>query len=81
MCERRARDALARLGDPEAGEWGEWSGSAFHLRRRLSFAEAVPVGPALDIRGTPEARRRVDMLPGAVLPYVPSHVLAEELGV
>jgi hypothetical protein len=35
------------------------SGRTFHLRRRLSEDEASLVGPVIDVRGTPEAARRV----------------------
>lgn len=56
--ERCARTALVGVGDPDAGEWTEWSGRAFHIRRRLSATEAEPVGPVVDVRGTPEGDRR-----------------------
>jgi hypothetical protein len=79
MCQRRAFGELEGLGDPSRGEWREWGGT-FHLRRRLSFTEELRVGPALDIRGTPEARERVAMLPGTVRRYLPEHVLREEMG-
>lgn len=83
MCQRRAEQALAGLGAPELGEWREWTGKAYHMRRRLTAVEEQRVGPAVDIRRTPEAARRVAAL-GAmlelVLELVPPHVLAEELG-
>jgi hypothetical protein len=52
---------------------------AFHLRRRLSAREAAPVGDAVDIRGTDEARRRAGMI-GPLLALAPREVLADELG-
>jgi len=53
-------DALTGVGDANLGEWVEWTGRAFHLRRRLSAAEAPLVGPVLDIRGdTAEVERRL----------------------
>jgi hypothetical protein len=79
LCERRALAALDGLGDPALGEWREWSGQAFHVRRRLTLAEQAPIGPAVDIRGTPEAWRRANAL-GDRLALAPPHVVAEELG-
>jgi hypothetical protein len=74
-CERQ----LAGVGDPALGEWREWTGRAFHLRRRLSVREQREVGPVVDIRGSDEARRRAERL-GPLLVHVPPEVLAEELG-
>lgn len=79
LCEKRARLALDGLGDAQLGEWTEWTGFAFHLRRRLNAAEAARVGPVVDIRGTPEARARAATL-GKLLRLAPPEVLAEELG-
>jgi hypothetical protein len=56
---RFAFGALTGVGDVALGEWDEWTGRAFHLRRRLSVIEQAAVGPAIDIRGTPEAIRRL----------------------
>ena len=67
------------MGDAGRGEWREWSGRAFHIRRRLTAAEERVTGPVLDIRGTPEARQRALTL-GSVLRLAPADVLAEELG-
>lgn len=39
-------------------QWEEWTGRAFHLRRRLTAEEQANVGPAVDCRGTPEWGRR-----------------------
>ena len=50
--------ALDGVGDPTLGQWEEWTGKAFHVRRRLTPAEACAVGPVVDIRGTPEQHRR-----------------------
>jgi hypothetical protein len=80
MCEQVARSALDGLGDAGLGEWLEWSGVAFHLRRRLSPAEQARVGPVADIRGTDEARRRIGALPARVRALLPPDVLAEEAG-
>jgi len=54
----RAYEALAGVGDTNAGEWEDWTGRAFHLRRRLTDVEQVQVGDVLDIRGTKEAEAR-----------------------
>jgi hypothetical protein len=57
-----ARDALRGVGDPLAGEWEEWTGKAFHVRRRLTEDEAEAIGEAIDIRGTPEYEKRIDRM-------------------
>jgi len=80
MCERRAYAALDGLGDARLGEWHEWSGAAYHIRRRLTPAEQAHVGPAVDIRHTPEARRRAGALPARLRALLPPHILAEEIG-
>lgn len=80
MCERFAEQALCGLGAAQLGEWREWSGVAYHLRRRLSAAEQRHVGPAVDIRGTAEARARAEALPRRMRELLPPHVLAMELG-
>lgn len=74
-CDRQ----LSGVGDARLGEWREWSGRAFHVRRRLSDREQRDVGPVVDVRRTPEARRRADRL-GSLLTHVPAVVLAEEIG-
>jgi len=79
LCGQRAEQALAGLGDPTLGEWREWSGYAYHLRRRLTAAEQNPIGPAIDIRGTPEALRRFEAIPKHLRTYIPADVLAEEI--
>lgn len=52
---------------------------AFHVRRRLSVAEERAVGPAVDIRGTDEARARAAAL-GGLLRFAPPDMLADEIG-
>ena len=54
-----AYDLLDGYGDAAAGEWTQMPGRIFHLRRRLSPSEASLVGPVVDVRGTPEAARRI----------------------
>jgi hypothetical protein len=56
---RVALIALDGVGSALLGEWYEWTGRAFHVRRRLRPEEAEKVGPVLDIRGTGEARLRL----------------------
>lgn len=79
LLEAEARRQLASVGDPSLGEWREWTGRAFHLRRRLSTREAARVGPVLDVRRTQEARRRAARL-GDWIRYAPQEVLDDELG-
>lgn len=79
MLEREAERQLAGVGDASLGEWREANGRFFHIRRRLSEAEELRVGPALDIRRTPEAVTRVMRL-GAMLRFAPPEVLADEVG-
>lgn len=57
--EHEARVALLGVGDPMI-EWVESSEQVFHLRRRLTPDEAAVVGPVRDIRGSNEARRRLN---------------------
>jgi hypothetical protein len=59
LLESRARDLLEGVGDAKRGEWVEVSARAIHVRRRLSADEERLVGPAIDIRGTPEVEQRL----------------------
>jgi hypothetical protein len=79
VLEMEARRQLTGVGDATLGEWTEWTGKAFHLRRRLSTREQRGVGPVVDIRHTPEAQRRAARL-GDMLRFVPADTLAEEVG-
>jgi hypothetical protein len=58
---------LKGVGDVALGQWEEFTGYAYHIRRRLTQAEQQHVGQAVDIRGTPEQERRH----GAVQRYLP----------
>ncbi len=58
----RALIALAGVGDSRLGEWHEWSGYAYHVRRRLSAEEQLVVGPAVDCRGTDEWQKRYEAM-------------------
>jgi hypothetical protein len=55
---RCALDALKGVGDRECAQWEDWSGYAYHVKRRLTPEEQEYVGEALDIRGTEEAIKR-----------------------
>lgn len=59
------RRALRGVGDAALGEWTE-QGTALHLRRRLTHAEAALVGPVRDIRDTEEERMRMEALLAAL---------------
>lgn len=63
-------EALSGVGDADQGEWEEWSGFAYHIKRRLSAEEQAQVGDACDIRGTAEAVTRH----AAVKLYLPAHM-------
>jgi len=76
---REAYRQLNGVGDPDLGQWEEWTGRAYHLRRRLSAKEQGRVGPVVDIRRTPEAWTRAERL-GDRLLFAPAEVLAAELG-
>jgi hypothetical protein len=75
-----AERQLTGVGDATLGEWREWTGYAFHLRRRLSAREQRGVGPVVDIRGTAEAQARARRL-GDMLALVPADVLLAETGI
>ncbi len=69
LC-RCALDALRGVGDSDLGQWEEWSGVAYHIRRRLSADEQCLVGDVIDVRGTPDAdRRRAE-----VRQFLPAHM-------
>jgi hypothetical protein len=70
---------LQGVGDASLGEWHEWTGVAYHIRRRLSVREQRAVGPVVDVRKTPEAAVRAARL-GALLRLAPPGVLADEVG-
>jgi hypothetical protein len=60
-----------------ARQWHEWTGRAYHVRRRLTAAEQEATGPAVDCRGTQEWRQRLDAL-RAVLPELALRLALEE---
>lgn len=75
LCER----VLRGVGSAARGEWHEYTGYSYHLRRRLSAEEERRVGPAVDIRGTDEARRRrarlLSDLPAAIVALLPEEAI------
>ncbi len=64
---RIALDELQGVGSILLGQWEEWTGKAYHVRRRLTAKEQEQVGDVIDIRGTDEAERRR----AAVQSYLP----------
>lgn len=67
--------ALAGVG--EGKDILEWTGYAFHLRRRLTAAEQAIVGDVVDCRGTDEWQRRFDAIK-ARLPEIARRMALEE---
>lgn len=67
---------LDGYGDATLGEWPEFTGRAFHLRRRLTATEQRQVGDVLDVRGTPEAERRLQVVMRE-LPTLPEALIRE----
>lgn len=74
----RALKALDGVGD-RAHEWHEWTGFAYHIRRRLTAEEAQRPGEVRDIRGTPEASERYRRM-AAMLPAQSRRLAQEEIG-
>ena len=60
-------------------QWEQWTGTAFHIRRRLNGGEQKRTGEAIDMRGTPEASVRALRM-GVHLQRIPPDMLAEEIG-
>jgi hypothetical protein len=72
--------ALEGVGDESLGQWEEQgNGGVYHIRRRLSVEEQKVIGDAIDIRGTPEERARLDVLLAEVHPLVAKHIVAMRL--
>lgn len=76
---RLALKALEGVGDVSLGEWLEWSGYAYHVRRRCSPEEAEIAGGLCDIRGTPEAVKRFEAIRHVLPPQAIDFAL-EEVG-
>lgn len=72
-----ALKALEGVGDAGLGQWEDYTGRVFHLRRRLSLSEELITGPPVDVRGTEEAERRVAMV-RKQCPHVPESWIETE---
>ncbi len=70
FLQRVALDALQGVGSVALGQWEEWTGTYYHVRRRLTREEQKQVGNMLDVRGTAEAIKRH----AAVQCYLPAHM-------
>ena len=70
FLQRAALDALQGVGNKALGEWTEWTGQYYHIRRRLSHDEQKKVGNMLDVRGTDEAVKRAE----AIQRFLPPHM-------
>ncbi len=77
---RLAIKALDGVGDATAGEWHEFTGYAYHLRRRLTAEEAAISGDVCDLRGTPEATQRLEAI-RAALPARAIDLALEEMAI
>ena len=75
----KAMGALEGVGDKSKGEWHQFTGYAYHVRRRLSESEQASVGPALDLTGTSEGWRRYRAMRDK-LPQPARQMAAEEIG-
>jgi hypothetical protein len=73
----RALKALEGVGD-RTHEWHEWSGFAYHIRRRLTPEEVHWPEEVRDIRGTPEAEARYRRM-AAILGPMGRRLAREEL--
>jgi hypothetical protein len=76
MLRQAALAALRGVGD-ETSQWEEWTGRAYHIRRKLTEQEQGQTGPVRDIRGTPEALQRIEKVLEAV-PQMPRSWAMEE---
>ncbi len=72
-----AKWALSGVGNP-LREWREWTGRAYHIRRRLTAEEQERVGQVKDLRGTPEAKERFQSME-MVLPEAARMMAVKEI--
>jgi hypothetical protein len=82
LTTRRLRKVAMRVLDgvgDRKHEWEEWTGKAYHIRRRMAVHEAQHIGCATDMRRTAEARKRA-MEMGPHLARIPRDMLSEEVG-
>lgn len=73
-----ALDALRDVGDEVSGQWEEYTGKTFHIRRRLTLEEQSSIGEAIDIRGTREAMNRINAV-CIVVPFLPEEMVMAEM--
>lgn len=66
------------VGDEASGQWEEYTGKAFHIRRRLTVEEQASIGEAIDIRGTKEAMNRINAV-RIVVPFLPEEMVMAEM--
>lgn len=74
---RFALQALRGVG-LEAIQWEEDRPTAYHVRRRLTDAEAARVGGVCDLRGTAESWQRFERI-ARLLPLIAQRLAQEEL--
>lgn len=76
---RIAEKCLVGVGDAALGEWKDWTGTAYHIRRRLSAREQKIVGDVKDIRNTQEAIERLRKISQSI-PQRAKDLAVQELG-
>ena len=64
--------ALRQVGDATRGQWEEWSGFAYQIKRRMTPQEEVlaRIDALRDIRGTEEENARYDAVQ-KLYPHIP----------
>lgn len=76
FARKLALKALRGVGSATLGEWEERGRVAYHVRRRLSPAEAAIVGEVCDLRRTAEGMMRFESIKH-LLPH-PALAMAEQ---
>lgn len=71
--------ALHRVGAQHLGEWHDWTGRAYHVRRRLHANEQAIVGDVKDIRRTDEAMERLAAI-AQIIPRQAAQIALQEIG-
>jgi hypothetical protein len=78
FARKLALKALSGVGSATLGEWEERGRVAYHVRRRLSPAEAAIVGEVCDLRRTAEGVMRFESIKHD-LPYPALRIAQQEL--
>lgn len=79
LLRTKAYGALRGVGlKGEKTEWHEWTGRAYHIRRRLTPFEQTLIGEAVDCRGTDEAAKRFEAC-RLVIPAIALKIAKEEM--